>query len=231
MALKTICGIDFEYDADTGKVLKIIEGNNTLDFTEGDRIHPVELVLSDDRLEVCNVYALDQKFAVVIASGLSNMLLNYVGAPAAAYLNIHSNAVAPSTKALRKVLLTYSGHLSRTDTENAKGWVEKNLRALALIGNNKTARDLTAAIETNVTDGQHMAFVNAFTPYLQPEEVVKTFTKVLELYFGMISRERISYDILTDIPLNEVSTRVAPKAIADWALEHGIINEQQATLI
>lgn len=227
MAQMTIKNIVIEYDADTRQVIKMEDAAGSIDFTDENKLHPVKLYAKDEGLQIVNTYAIEQQVQVGWQDNLCGMLVEYLDSPALAYRNIHNMVCVESISRMRKILATYVAHLSRTDSKEAAAWVTKYLRVLIVIGNKEITDKLEAAINS---EDQLNAFVATLQPLMSKAELVANYIKMLELYFGYVNRDKVTYELLAQIPLNEANSREAPPSIRQWALEHELIAKEQAVI-
>lgn len=227
MAQMNIENIVIEYDADTRQVIKMEDAAGSIDFTDESKLHPVKLYALEGGLQIVNTYAVDQKVQVGWQENLCGMLVQYLESPAVAYRQIHNMACQESIARMRKILATYVTHLSRTDSKEAAAWVTKYLRVLIVIGNKEITDKLEEAIHS---EDQLNNFVAALSPYMDKPVLVANYIKLLELYFGYVNRDKVTYEMLIHIPLNEANSREAPPSIRQWALENELIAKEQAAI-
>lgn len=224
MAQMNVKNIVVDYDAETRQVLKMEDAAGCIDFTDDSKLHPVKLYARDGGVQIVNTYALEQQVLVGWQDDLCGMLVQYLEAPAIAYRQIHNMACQESIARMRKVLATYVSHLSRTDTKEAAEWVTKYLRVLIVLGNKDITDKLEAAINA---EDQLNAFVGTLQPMMDKPELVANYIKLLELYFGYVKRDKVTYELLRHIPLKEANSREAPIELAKWALENELIAKEQ----
>ncbi len=213
------------YDVDTAKIITISDEVGALDFTNPEAFYPADLYYGSEGIRIVNTYALDQQVIVGWQDNITNMLIEYMNAPAVSYRVIHNIVCGESMQKMRGVIATYVSHLSRTDSASAREWVTMYLRALTTIANKQLTDSLESAINS---DNQLTDFVNTLKPLLAPEIVVTNYTKYLEICFGKIDREKLTYELLQSIPLKHVNTREATPNVIEWALEHNLIVPEQA---
>lgn len=213
------------YDDDTTKIITVTDDVGVLDFTNSEAVYPSDLYYGSDGIRIVNTYALDQQVLVGWRDNLTVMLMEYLNSPAVSYRIIHNIVCGESMDKMRKIIGTYVSHLGRTDSASAREWVTMYLRALTTVGNKQIADSLTDAINS---DNQLTNFVNTLRPLLKPEIVVMNYTKYLEICFGKIDRDKLTYKLLQSIPLKHVNTREATPSVIDWALEHNLILPEQA---
>lgn len=227
MAQMNIENIVVEYDADTRQVIKMEDAAGSIDFSDESKLHPVKFYAHQSGLQIVNTYAVDQHVQVGWQENLCGMLVEYLNAPALAYRQIHNMVCQESIARMRKILATYVTHLSRTDSKEAAQWVTKYLRVLIVIGNKEITDKLEEAINS---EDQLNNFVAALTPYMDKPVLVANYIKMLEIYFGYVNRDKVTYELLLNIPLKEANSREAPKDIRHWALENELITEEQAVI-
>lgn len=227
MAQMNIKNIVIEYDADTRQVIKMEDAAGSIDFTDESKLHPVKLYAKDEGLQIVNTYALEQQVQVGWQDDLCGMLVEYLSSPALAYRKIHNMVCADSISRMRKILATYVTHLSRTDSKEAALWVTKYLRVLIVLGNKEITDKLEEAIHS---EDQLNAFIAALNPLMSKTELVANYIKMLEIYFGYVNRDKVTYELLVHIPLNEANSREAPASIRQWALENELVAEEQAVV-
>lgn len=227
MEIMKIENVTVEYDAETRQVLKMEDDAGVIDFTDDSKLHPVKMFALEKGLRLVNAYAIDQEVLVGWQKDICGMLTEYLTTPAFSYRQIHNMVCSESIARMRKILATYVTHLSRTDALEAAKWVTKYLRALIVIGNKEITDKLEEAINS---EDQLNNFVKALSSYMDRTQVVTNYIKMLEIYFGYVNRDKVTYELLINIPLDEANTREAPKAIRQWALENELIAKEQAVI-
>ena len=224
MAQMNVKNIVIDYDAETRQVLKMEDAAGCIDFTDDSKLHPVKLYAREGGVQIVNTYAVEQQVQVGWQENLCGMLVQYLEAPAKSYRQIHNMVCQDSIARMRKILATYVSHLSRTDAKEVAEWVTKYLRVLIVLGNKDITDELEAAINA---EDQLNAFVGALQPMMDKPVLVTNYIKMLELYFGYVQRDKVTYELLRHIPLKEANSREAPIALATWALENELIAEEQ----
>jgi len=219
--------IKIEVSGENQKIEVITDGVNTLDFRDKSMIHPVNLFLMGETIQVTNVYATAQHFAVGITDNVVDMLSVYISSPAVSYRHIHNISCKETIKDARKILATYVTHLGRNVSSDEYSRTLQYLRVLTVLGDKKIIDKLQAAINS---DDQAEAFSVAMKPLMDTKVMVAKYISLLELYYGYVKVEILTPEDILTCPVTSVESRMPAEDLDKWALDRKIIEESQSVM-